>query len=264
MITFDPDSLRGRIAELEAKMGEPGFWDDQSKAAQISSEQARLAKRLERYEQLTRDYEDARELLALDGDMADEIAAMIRPLRAELDRLQEDALFTGEYDTGDALVSLHAATGGIDAQDFTEMLLRMYLRWASDRGFKTELLEATPGEEAGLKSATVSVGGENAYGILKAERGKHRLVRLSPFDQAHRRHTSFSQIVVAPLLPDDAELELDEGDLRIDTYRASGAVGGSLLSTRCRPKKPGSKAQRSNCAVLMHTATPKLKRASTA
>jgi peptide chain release factor 2 len=231
VITFDPDSLRGRIAELEAKMGEPGFWDDQSKAAQISSEQARLAKRLERYEQLTRDYEDARELLALDGDMADEIAAMIRPLRAELDRLQEDALFTGEYDTGDALVSLHAATGGIDAQDFTEMLLRMYLRWASDRGFKTELLEATPGEEAGLKSATLSVGGENAYGILKAERGKHRLVRLSPFDQAHRRHTSFSQIVVAPLLPDDAEVELDEGDLRIDTYRASGAGGQHVNKT---------------------------------
>ena len=164
MITFDPDSLRGRIAELEAKMGEPGFWDDQSKAAQISSEQARLAKRLERYEQLTRDYEDARELLALDGDMAGEIAAMIRPLRAELDRLQEDALFTGEYDTGDALVSLHAATGGIDAQDFTEMLLRMYLRWSSDRGYQTELVEASPGEEAGLKSATMTVKGENAYG----------------------------------------------------------------------------------------------------
>ena len=126
-------------------MGEPGFWDDQSAAAQISSEHARLNKRLERYDQLTRDYDDARELLALDGDMAGEIARMIRPLRAELDRLQEDALFTGEYDTGDALVSLHAATGGIDAQDFTEMLLRMYLRWASDRGFRTDLLEATAG-----------------------------------------------------------------------------------------------------------------------
>ena len=163
--------------------------------------------------------------------MAGEIAGTIRPLRDELDRLQEDALFTGEYDTGDALVSLHAATGGIDAQDFTEMLLRMYLRWASDRGFRTDLLEATPGEEAGLKSATLSVGGENAYGILKAERGKHRLVRLSPFDQAHRRHTSFSQVVVAPLLPDDAEVELDEGDLRIDTYRASGAGGQHVNKT---------------------------------
>ena len=231
MITFDPASLRQRIEELEARMGEPGFWDDQGGAARISSEHARLSRRLDRYDRLVREYEDARELLSLDGGMAAEIAGSLRPLRDELDRLQEDALFTGEYDTGDALVSLHAATGGIDAQDFTEMLLRMYLRWADDRGFRSELLEATPGEEAGLKSATLAVSGENAYGILKAERGKHRLVRLSPFDQAHRRHTSFSQVVVAPLLPDDAEVELDESELRVDTYRASGAGGQHVNKT---------------------------------
>ena len=231
MITFDPDTLRSRVAELERRMGQPGFWDDQAEAAKVSAEHSRLARRLERYDQLTREYEDARELLSLDGDMAAEIAGSLRPLRAELDRLQEDALFTGEYDTGDALVSLHAATGGIDAQDFTEMLLRMYLRWADDRGFAAELLEATPGEEAGLKSATLAVAGENAYGILKAERGKHRLVRLSPFDQAHRRHTSFSQVVVAPLLPEDAAIEVDEGELRVDTYRASGAGGQHVNKT---------------------------------
>jgi peptide chain release factor 2 len=231
VITFDPASLRERVAALEARMGEPGFWDDQAAAARIASEHSRLSQRLDRYEELTREDEDARELLALDGDMAAEIATALQPLRDVLDRLQEDALFTGEYDTGDALLSLHAATGGIDAQDFTEMLLRMYLRWAADRGFKTELLEATPGEEAGLKSATVAVAGENAYGILKAERGKHRLVRLSPFDQAHRRHTSFAQAVVAPLLPEDAVLELDENDLRIDTYRASGAGGQHVNKT---------------------------------
>jgi peptide chain release factor 2 len=231
VITFDPASLKARLAELEARMGEPGFWDDQAGAARISSEHARLARRVERYERLTRDYDDAKELLSLDGEMAEEIEQMLRPLRRELDRLQEDALFTGEYDAGDALVSLHAATGGIDAQDFTEMLLRMYLRWAADRGFGTELLEATAGEEAGLKSTTLAVSGENAYGILKAERGKHRLVRLSPFDQAHRRHTSFAQVVVAPLLPDDAEVELDEGELRIDTYRASGAGGQHVNKT---------------------------------
>jgi peptide chain release factor 2 len=167
----------------------------------------------------------------MDGDMEDEIASSIAPLRQELDRLQEDALFSGEYDAGDALVTIHAGTGGTDAQDWAEILLRMYLRWAQDRGFPTELLEASPGEEAGLKSATFSVKGENAYGILKAERGVHRLVRLSPFDQAHRRHTSFAQVIVAPLLPDDVDVELDESDLRIDTYRASGAGGQHVNKT---------------------------------
>jgi len=163
--------------------------------------------------------------------MEDEIASSIAPLRQELDRLQEDALFSGEYDAGDALVTIHAGTGGTDAQDWAEILLRMYLRWAQDRTFPTELLEASPGEEAGLKSATFSVKGENAYGILKAERGVHRLVRLSPFDQAHRRHTSFAQVIVAPLLPDDVDVELDESDLRIDTYRASGAGGQHVNKT---------------------------------
>src|SRR5204863_4077598 len=163
--------------------------------------------------------------------METEIADSIAPLRAELDRLQEDALFTGDYDAGDALVTVHAGTGGTDAQDWAEILLRMYLRWAADRGFQTELLEASPGEEAGLKSATFAVSGENGYGILKAERGKHRLVRLSPFDQAHRRHTSFAQVIVSPLVAEDADLDIDENDLRIDTYRASGAGGQHVNKT---------------------------------
>jgi peptide chain release factor 2 len=167
----------------------------------------------------------------MDGDMAAEIETSIAPLRQELDRLQEDALFSGDYDAGDALVTIHAGTGGTDAQDWTEMLLRMYLRWAQSRGFQTDLLEASPGEEAGLKSATFAVRGENAYGVLKAERGVHRLVRLSPFDQAHRRHTSFAQVIVSPLLPEDVDLEIDENDLRIDTYRASGAGGQHVNKT---------------------------------
>jgi peptide chain release factor 2 len=231
VITFDPDALRARVGELEAAMGEPGFWDDQRRAAEISSEQARLAKRLERYESLTRDYEEARELYELDGDLAEELDAHLQPLERELDRLREDALFTGEYDAGDAVVTIHAGTGGTDAQDWTEMLLRMYLRWAQHRGLKAELLEASPGEEAGLKSATFSVSGENAYGILKAERGVHRLVRLSPFDSAHRRHTSFAQVIVSPLLPEEEDVEIDEGDIRIDTYRASGAGGQHVNKT---------------------------------
>src|SRR5215467_13035300 len=159
------------------------------------------------------------------GDMADEIAASLRPLRAELERLEEDALFNGEYDGGDAVVTIHAGAGGTDSQDWAEILLRMYLRWAESRGFQTELLEASPGEEAGLKSATFTARGENAYGVFKAERGVHRLVRLSPFDSANRRHTSFAQVDIAPLVADDAAIGVDESELRIDTYRASGAGG---------------------------------------
>ena len=231
MITFDPEALKTRLAELEAAMGEAGFWDDQRRAADISSEHSRLTRRLERYEMLTRDFEEASELYELDGDLAVELDAHLRPLEQELGRLREDALFTGEYDSGDAVVTIHAGTGGTDAQDWTEILLRMYLRWAQQRGLKAELVEASPGEEAGLKSATFTVAGENAYGILKAERGVHRLVRLSPFDSAHRRHTSFAQVIVAPLLPDEADIEINEDALRIDTYRASGAGGQHVNKT---------------------------------
>ena len=212
-------------------MGEPGFWDDQERAAQISTEHSRVTRKLERYEQLTRDFEDAQELFSMDGGMEEEIATSIEPLRHDLALLQEDALFSGEYDAGDAVVTLQSDVGGTDAQDFTEMLLRMYQRWADDRGFKSEVIEASPGEEAGLKSATFTVEGENAYGILRAERGKHRLVRQSPFDQAHRRHTSFAQVIPAPLLSQDGDVEIDEGDLRIDTYRAQGAGGQHVNKT---------------------------------
>ncbi len=212
-------------------MGEPGFWDDQRGAADVSSEHARLTKRLERYERLVRDFDDAQELLSLDGDLAGELEQHLRPIETELDRLREDALFAGEYDVGDALVTIHAGEGGTDAQDWTEMVVRMFLRWAERRGFKAEMVEASPGEEAGLKSAAITVSGENAYGTLKAERGVHRLVRLSPFDSAHRRQTSFAQVIVAPLLGDEGEIEIDEGDLRIDTYRASGAGGQHVNKT---------------------------------
>src|SRR5690348_15126149 len=212
-------------------MGEPGFWDDQERAARISTEQARVTRRLDSYEQLTRDYEDARELFSMDGGMEAEIAESLAPLVRELDRLEEAALFRGEYDAGDAVVTIQSDAGGTDAQDFTEMLLRMYERWAAGRGFQTEVLEASPGEEAGLKSTTFTIAGENAYGILRAERGKHRLVRLSPFDQAHRRHTSFAQVIPAPFLADEAAVEIDENDLRIDTYRAQGAGGQHVNKT---------------------------------
>ena len=231
MITFDPDALKTRAGELEQAMGEPGFWDDQRRAAEISSEHARVTRRIERYETLTRDFEEARELYELDGDLAAELDDHLRPLEQELGRLREDALFAGEYDPGDALVTIHAGEGGTDAQDWAEMVVRMYLRWAERRGFRAELVEASPGEEAGLKSAAITVQGENAYGTLKAERGVHRLVRLSPFDSAHRRQTSFAQVIVAPLVGEEAEIEVADEDLRIDTYRASGAGGQHVNKT---------------------------------
>ena len=231
MITFDPDAVASRVTELEKELGEPGFWDDQARATAVSTEHSRLSKRLERYQRLQREHDDAAELLQLEPELAGDIESQLQPIRSELERLQEDALFNGEYDTGDAVVSVHAGAGGTDAQDWTEMLLRMYLRWAEVRGFVTELVEASPGEEAGLKSATITAKGENAYGLFKAERGVHRLVRLSPFDSAHRRHTAFAQVVAAPLLPEDSAIEINEDDLRIDTYRASGAGGQHVNKT---------------------------------
>jgi peptide chain release factor 2 len=230
--TFDPASLEARLGELEAELNAPGFWDDQNRATKVSAEHARVSRRLDNYRRLRQEYDDARELASMDGgEMESEIATSLVPLRRELEELQEAALFDGEYDAGDAVVTLQSGTGGTDAQDWAEMMLRMYERWAANRGFAIELLEASPGEEAGLKSATFTVGGENAYGILKAERGKHRLVRLSPFDSAHRRHTAFSTVIVAPLLSDDGVLEIDDGDLKIDTYRAQGAGGQHVNKT---------------------------------
>ncbi len=231
MITFDPDAVTTRVSALERELGEPGFWDDQARATTVSTEHSRLSKRLERYQRLQREHDDAAELLQLEPELADDIESQLQPIRSELERLQEDALFNGEYDTGDAVVSVHAGAGGTDAQDWTEMILRMYLRWAEDRGFVAELVEASPGEEAGLKSATITAKGENAYGLFKAERGVHRLVRLSPFDSAHRRHTAFAQVVVAPLLPEESAVEINEDDLRVDTYRASGAGGQHVNKT---------------------------------
>jgi peptide chain release factor 2 len=230
VITFDPDGLAARRAELEEAMSAPGFWDDQGSASRVSTEHSRLMRKLDRYERLRSEYEDAREFHEL-GEDESAIGEMVASLERELERVREDALFDGQYDAGDAVLEIHAGTGGTDAQDWAEMLLRMYLRWAADRGFDAEVIEASPGEEAGLKSTTVTVKGENAYGTLKAERGVHRLVRLSPFDSAHRRHTAFAQVVVSPLLPDDVPIEVDEADLRVDTYRSSGAGGQHVNKT---------------------------------
>ena len=229
MVTFDPASLKARLAELETELNQPDFWNDQQRAARLSAEHQRTQRKLQRYDELCSNFEFLREGVGTFPE--EELLPTLREVQDELGRLQEDALFSGEYDAGDAVLAIQADAGGTDAQDWAEILLRMYLRWAEQRGFKTEVIDQSPGEEYGIKSATVTVRGENAYGILKAERGKHRLVRLSPFDQAHRRHTSFAQVIVAPLLEEAADVEIDDDDIRIDTFRSSGAGGQHVNKT---------------------------------
>ena len=234
VITFDPARLQERIDELDTLIGEPGFWDDQERAVKVSAERSRNARKVELYESLSADVADASDLVAMLADapeLLDEVTTTVTGLRSRIDELEEGALFSGEYDAGPAVVTVSAGAGGTDAMDWTEMILRMYLRWAERRGFSTRLLEASPGEEAGIKSVALLVEGENAYGILGAEKGVHRLVRLSPFDSAHRRHTAFARVDVTPWVDEDVDVEIDDGDLRIDTYRASGAGGQHVNKT---------------------------------
>jgi peptide chain release factor 2 len=215
-------------------MGETGFWDEPEAAAKVNSEYARLQRRLEAYEQLEADAGDLEGLVELaeeDPDMAAELDETLDSVEQRLATLEEERLFTGAYDAGDALVTVNAGAGGTDAQDWAEMVLRMMMRWAERRGFKVELLEASPGDEAGIKSATFRAQGENAYGLYSAEKGVHRLVRLSPFDSANRRQTSFAGVEVAPVVEEAGELEIDDDDLQIDTYRASGAGGQHVNKT---------------------------------
>jgi peptide chain release factor 2 len=215
-------------------MGEPGFWEDQARAARVNAEYARANRRLETWRTLVRDVDDLEGLVELaedDADLVGELAEQVASVERRLQELEEQRLFSGRYDSGDALVTVNAGAGGTDAQDWAEMVLRMMMRWAERRGFKVELLEASPGEEAGIKSATFRVSGENAYGLYSAEKGVHRLVRLSPFDSANRRQTSFAGVEVSPVIEDTGEIEIDDDDLQVDTYRASGAGGQHVNKT---------------------------------
>ena len=220
-------------------MRAPDFWDDQAQAQSISTRYSRLRSRLDGYQRLVSQVDDLELLLDmsaeetagddLDADAVDEVEGLVAEVSRTIERLEEQRLFTGEFDAGDAVVSIHPGAGGTESQDWAEMLLRMYLRWAQSRGFATELNEASEGDEAGLKSATFTVHGENAYGLLSAERGVHRLVRISPFDSASRRHTSFAS--VTPLIEGDIPLEVDEKELRVETYRSAGAGGQHVNKT---------------------------------
>jgi peptide chain release factor 2 len=215
-------------------MGAPGFWDDADHAAKVSAEHARATRKLDVFRSLESDVEDLEPLAELaeeDPDMASELEEQIRSVTDRLAALEEERLFSGRYDGGNALVTVNAGAGGTDAQDWAEMVLRMEMRWAEKRGFGVELLEVSPGEEAGIKSATFRVRGENAYGLYGAEKGVHRLVRLSPFDSANRRQTSFAGVEVSPVVEESAEVQIDDDDLQVDTYRASGAGGQHVNKT---------------------------------
>ncbi|MEA2439842.1 MAG: peptide chain release factor 2 [Thermoleophilaceae bacterium] len=215
-------------------MQEPGFWDDQERAAKVSAEHASAGRKLESFRKLESELDDLEaleELAAEDESIVGELEETRSAVQARLDELEEERLFSGPYDSGDAVVSVHAGTGGTDSQDWAEMLLRMLMRWAERRGFKVELMEASEGEEAGIKSATFIARGENAYGLFSAEKGVHRLVRISPFDAQARRHTSFSLVEVSPLVDAVTDVDIDEQDLQIDTYRASGAGGQHVNKT---------------------------------
>ena len=222
-------------------MQAPGFWDDQRRATRTSTEHASLTQRLSDYRELTSELSDAGELLeiareeeragTLEAGFVAELEQTLARADAHLAALEEERLFSGEHDPGNAVVTINAGEGGTDAQDWAEMLVRMYTRWAAQRRLKTDLKEAQEGGEAGIKSATFTVEGRNAYGLMAAEQGVHRLVRLSPFDSAHRRQTSFAAVEVAPLVDDSVDVDIDEKDLKIDTYRASGAGGQHVNKT---------------------------------
>ena len=232
---LDPEALEGQIGDLEQAMQAPGFWDEQRAAAKTSAAHAAATQRLADYRDLTRELQDAGELLEMAADedvgFLGELDETLARADAHLAALEEERLFSGEHDAGNAVVTINAGEGGTDAQDWAEMLLRMYTRWAGQRRLKADIKESQDGGEAGIKSVTFTVEGRNAYGLLSAERGVHRLVRLSPFDSAHRRQTSFAAVEVAPLVDDTVDVEIDEKDLKIDTYRASGAGGQHVNKT---------------------------------
>lgn len=214
------------MAGLEKAAGLPGFWDDTAAAQATMRDITRLRNQVVIWQKLSRHLADTRELAELgDEDLAEELASEVEVLQSEVDELEFHTLFSGQYDDENAIVALHAGAGGTEAQDWAEMLLRMYTRWAEYHGFEVEIIDISRGDEAGLKSVMLSISGDMVYGWLKSERGVHRLVRISPYDSSKRRHTSFAKLELWPDIADEIEIEIDDKDLRIDRFRASGAGG---------------------------------------
>ena len=235
-ISLEIPAKEEKIAELEYKMGEPSFWDDAAAAQKLNQELAALKGGVDTYKGLMAKYEDAETLYEMgieegDASMEDDIRAELDLIAEGLETLQLEVLLSGDYDANDAILTLHAGAGGTEAQDWTQMLLRMYGRWAERHGFTVETADLQPGDEAGVKSATLFIKGHNAYGFLKSEKGVHRLVRISPFDSQARRHTSFSACDVMPEIDDAVEVPINMDDVRVDYYRASGAGGQHINKT---------------------------------
>ena len=225
-----------KIAELEYKMGEPTFWDDAEEAQKINQELNDVKISVDKYKNLKTKFEDAQTLWEMavedeDESLEEEINGDLDNVAEGLENLQLEVLLSGPYDANNAILTLHAGAGGTEAQDWTQMLLRMYGRWAERHGFTVETADLLPGDEAGVKSATLFIKGHNAYGFLKSEKGIHRLVRISPFDANARRHTSFAACDIMPEIDDAVEVDINMADVRVDTYRASGAGGQHINKT---------------------------------
>ena len=225
-----------KISELEEQSSAPGFWDDVENSQKVFQQTKQLKDKVERYDRLKGSWEDALVLVDLaneenDESMLPEVKKTVDEISAELDKMTLETLLSGPYDKNNAIITLHAGAGGTEAQDWCEMLLRMYQMYAQKIGYTVQTLDILPGDDAGTKSATIMISGLNAYGYLKSEKGVHRLVRISPFDAAGRRHTSFASIEVMPEIADDVEINIRTEDLKVDTYRASGAGGQHINKT---------------------------------
>ncbi|MCA3377118.1 MAG: peptide chain release factor 2 [Roseomonas sp.] len=233
---LDWDASVRRLEELNARVEDPTLWNNADEAGRVMRERGRLSEQIDGVKRLERDVGDALGLIELaeaegDADTANAATADLQRLAAEAKKREIESLLSGEADANDAFLEVNSGSGGTEAQDWAEMLLRMYSRWAEQHGYKVVLTEESPGEQAGLKSATIQISGPNAYGWLKTESGVHRLVRISPFDSAARRHTSFASVYVYPVVDDKIEIEVNPADLKTDTFRASGAGGQHVNKT---------------------------------
>lgn len=233
---LNPDEKKQRIKELEGETIKEGFWDDQEKAQSILKEKTHLENKVSEYEKAKSELDELPELIEMTVELGEEdavesIVESYQKINDAIEKLTLETLLDGEYDSNNAILSIHAGTGGVDAMDWASMLLRMYLRWAEDNGFKTTIVDYQDDTEAGIKSATVIVEGENAYGYLKNEKGTHRLVRISPFNAAGKRQTSFAAVIVMPEIDNDVDIEISPDDIRVDTFRSSGAGGQHVNKT---------------------------------